>query len=40
MFNANDISMNGTCDTYVQYSATKSHGARAQCNAILDTKHL
>ena len=27
MFNANDISMNGTCNTYVRYSAWKSDGA-------------
>ena len=24
MFNANDSSMNGTCNTYVQYSAQKT----------------
>ena len=48
MFNANDSSMNGTCNTYVQYSAqktvnltaTKSDGARAQCNTIQVSEYL
>ena len=33
MFNTNDSLMNGTCNTYVRYSAWKSDGALAQCNA-------
>ena len=32
MFNANDSSMNGTCNTYVQYSAQKTT-SHALCSA-------
>ena len=34
MLNADNSSMNGTCNTYVQCSATESDGTRAQSNAI------